>query len=77
VAGHIVMLLSVQIVHSQDINEVTHYGSTQGGERLAADGNHLALVLGAIIKNNPEQDIVCLPAPSASLLYCYALVAPQ
>jgi hypothetical protein len=71
------MLLSVQIVHSQDVNEVTHYGSTKGGERLSANGHHLALVLGAIIENNPEQDIVRLPAPSASLLYCYALVAPQ
>jgi hypothetical protein len=77
VAGHIVVFLSVQLVRTEDIKEVPHYGSPQGRERLTTNRNDLPLVLGAVIENNPEQDIVCLPAPSSSLLYCYALVALQ
>ena len=71
------MLLSVQVVHSQDVDEVPHHGCTEGREGLTANGDHLSAIGSTIMKNNPEQDIVRLPAPSSSLLYCDSLVAPQ
>jgi hypothetical protein len=77
VITHIVMLLSVKVLLAQDVKEVTHNGSTEGREGLTANGDHLSAIGSTIMKNNPEQDIVRLPAPSSSLLYCYALVAPQ
>jgi len=77
VAAHVVVLLTIQIVFPQDLNEVTHHGRTQGRKGLTADGHHLARVVSTIMKNNPEQDVIRLPAPSSSLLYCDSLVAPQ
>jgi hypothetical protein len=74
-AAHIVMLLTIQIMRSQDLQEVTHNRRTQGRKRLTADGHHLPRIGGAIMKNNPEQDVVRFPAPSSPLLNCYALVA--
>jgi hypothetical protein len=74
-AAHIVMLLTIQIMRSQDLQEVTHHGRTQGREGLSADGDHLPRIGSAVMKNNPQQDIVSFPAPSSPLLNCYALVA--
>jgi hypothetical protein len=75
VAAHVVMLLTIQIMRSQDLQEVPHHGRTQGWEGLTADGHNLARVGGAIMKNNPQQDVVRFPAPSSPLLNCYALIA--
>jgi hypothetical protein len=74
-AGHVVMLLSVKVMLPKDFNEVPHHGRTQGREGLTADGHHLSRVGSAIMKNHPKQDVVRLPASSAPLLNCYALIA--
>jgi hypothetical protein len=74
-AAHVVMLLSVQIMRSQDLQEVTHNRRTQGWEGLSAYRHHLSRIGSAIMKNNPEQDVVRFPAASSPLLNCYALVA--
>jgi hypothetical protein len=69
------MLLTIQIMRAQDLQEVTHHGRTQGREGLSAYRHHLTRIGSAIMKNNPQQDIVRFPAPSSPLLNCYALVA--
>jgi hypothetical protein len=74
-AAHIVMLLTIQIMRSQDLQEVTHHGGTQGWEGLSAYRHHLPRIGSAIMKNNPEQDVVSFPTPSSPLLNRDALVA--
>jgi hypothetical protein len=74
-AAHIVVLLSVKVMRPQDLKEVPHHGRTQGREGLTADGDYLPRIGSAIMKNNPQQDVVSFPAASSPLLNCYALIA--
>jgi hypothetical protein len=70
-----VVLLTVQVVATQDVKEVPHHRSTQRWERLTTDGDGLVRMLVGIIENYPKQDVVRLPTPSTALLNYNLLVA--
>jgi hypothetical protein len=69
------VLLTVQVVATQYVKEVTHHRSTKRWKGLTAYSYRLVRMLVGIIENYPKQDVVRFPTPSTALLNDYFLVA--
>ncbi len=75
VAGLVMVVLPVQVVVTENIKEVPHNRSTQGRERLTANGYGLGGIAFGVIENKPEQDIIRFPTPCTALLNDNTLIA--
>ena len=74
-AGLVMIFLPVQVVVTQYVEEVPHNRCTQGRECFTANRYRLPGIVATIVKDNPEQDIVCLPTPCTALLNDNTLIA--